>query len=369
MEIIIDQITENNTTLKALRLQAEADKAGHRTGIYPSNPAVGYNYLWGSPSITGDRQDFSIVQEFDFPTAYRFRRQIAGLQHRQTDLEYASRLREVRLMAAQLCIEATGYNIRLVQLGERLLHAEQLARGYRAKFSAGELGQLDLNKAELHLLNIEREQRSLFIERETVLAALTRLNGGVAVDLATDSFPESQLPPDFETWIAGILSAHPALAWFRTGIEISQKQADLGKALSLPRLQTGYMSEEVVGQSFRGVMAGITLPLWEHKNQVRQARLQEAAFAGMEADESLRLVLELRQTYERAKFQLDQLENYTRGMSAASNHSLLKKALEAGEISLLEYLLELGYYYESETHRLELMVALQKTLAVLNQYR
>lgn len=369
VEAILQKIAENNTTLKALRLQADADKRGHITGIYPGNPAVGYNYLWGSPSVIGDRQDFSVVQEFDFPTAYSYRKQIAGLQHRQTDFGYATQLREIRMMAGQLCMEAIGFNIRNARLVERLRNARQLVEGYRLQYSAGEIGQLELNKAELHLLNMEREQRSVVAERETVMAALARLNGGDPVLLPTEQFAETALPTDVEEWLSSVVASHPTLEWLRTGVEISGKQAELGKALSLPRLQTGYMSEQVAGQSFRGITAGITLPLWEHKNQVKQAQLQEAAFAGMEADQAMQLVLELRQLYARALALSENLETYAEGVAGVSNHTMLERALAAGEISLLEYLLELGFYYESETHLIELTVELHKTLAVLNQYR
>lgn len=368
-ENILRQITDNNTTLKALRLQTEADKREQLTGIYPGNPAIGYNYLWGSPSVIGDRQDFSVVQEFDFPTAYSYRKQIAGLQHRQTDFGYANRLRELRQMAGQLCMEAIGYNIRDARLEERLHHARQLVSGYRSKYSAGEIGQLELNKAELHLVNMEREQRSVVAEREMVLAALARLNGGEPVLLQSVQFPELTLPGDVDAWLSHVVSKHPTLEWLRTAVEISSRQADLGKALSLPRLHTGYMSEQVAGQSFRGITAGITLPLWEHKNQVQHARLQEAAYAGMEADEAMQLVLELRQLHARAMVLQENLATYAGGVSGASNHTMLERALLAGEISLLEYLLELGFYYESETHLIELTVELHKTLMVLNQYQ
>ncbi len=369
VEAILQKIAENNTTLKALLLQADADKRGQLTGIYPGNPAVGYNYLWGLPSVIGDRQDFSVVQEFDFPTAYSYRKQIAGLQHRQTDFGYATQLREIRMMAGQLCMEAIGFNIRNARLVERLRNARQLVEGYRLQYSAGEIGQLELNKAELHLLNMEREQRSVVAERETVMAALARLNGGDPVLLPTEQFAETALPADVEEWLSSVVASHPALEWLRTGVEISGKQAELGKALSLPRLQTGYMSEQVAGQSFRGIAAGITLPLWEHKNQVKQAQLQEAAFAGMEADQAMQLVLELRQLHARALALSENLETYAEGVAGVSNHTMLERALAAGEISLLEYLLELGFYYESETHLIELTVELHKTLAVLNQYR
>jgi type II secretory pathway pseudopilin PulG len=46
---VLQQIEENNTSLAALRQQVEAQKLANRTGIYPANPEVEFNCLWGTP--------------------------------------------------------------------------------------------------------------------------------------------------------------------------------------------------------------------------------------------------------------------------------------------------------------------------------
>ena len=65
---VLTTIEENNTTLKALRETAEAQKLGNRTGIYLANPEVGFNYLWGKPGDIGNRTDINVKQTFDIPT-------------------------------------------------------------------------------------------------------------------------------------------------------------------------------------------------------------------------------------------------------------------------------------------------------------
>ena len=49
-------VEQNNTTLKALREQAKAEKIGNKTGLTPSNPEVGFGYLWGSPAGATDNE-------------------------------------------------------------------------------------------------------------------------------------------------------------------------------------------------------------------------------------------------------------------------------------------------------------------------
>jgi hypothetical protein len=65
---VLKAIEDNNTTLKALKETAEAQKLENKTGIYLSGPEIGFNYLWGNPSAIGNRNDLNITQTFDFPT-------------------------------------------------------------------------------------------------------------------------------------------------------------------------------------------------------------------------------------------------------------------------------------------------------------
>jgi len=50
------------------------------------------------------------------------------------------------------------------------------------------------------------------------------------------------------------------------------------------------------------------------------------------------------------------------------NSELLRKALAKGEITLLDYILELSYYYESVNKLLELERDMNISLAELDQY-
>ncbi len=65
IDSILFSIEENNSTLKALREETNAQKLGNKTGIYLSDPDVEFGYLWKSGKI-GNRQDFSIKQTLTF---------------------------------------------------------------------------------------------------------------------------------------------------------------------------------------------------------------------------------------------------------------------------------------------------------------
>ena len=50
---VLDSIEKNNTTLIALRTEAEARKLENRTGITLADPEVGYKHMWEGADETG----------------------------------------------------------------------------------------------------------------------------------------------------------------------------------------------------------------------------------------------------------------------------------------------------------------------------
>ena len=60
--------------------------------------------------------------------------------------------------------------------------------------------------------------------------------------------------------------------------------------------------------------------------------------------------------------------DYRLNLQVYDNTELIKKALDKGEISLIDYILEFSIYYESLNTILELERDLNKTLAELKQY-
>ncbi|MDD4109021.1 MAG: hypothetical protein PHH93_09905, partial [Prolixibacteraceae bacterium] len=104
------------------------------------------------------------------------------------------------------------------------------------------------------------------VERNAKLAELTRLNGGITVEFTEKEFQPVVLLSGFDQWILKAEQQNPMLAWINKEIEISRKQEGLSKAMGLPKLQAGYMSESIVGEQYQGISVGLSIPLWENKN-------------------------------------------------------------------------------------------------------
>ena len=368
VDSVLLEIEKNNTTLVATRKYTDADKIGNKTGIYLKNPEAEFNYLWGNPASTSNRTDFSITQSFDFPTAYSYKSQISNLQNQQSELEYQKQRKSILLQASIICTDLVYVNARISELSKRQANAVQLANSYKSKFESGETGILEFNKAQISLLNIAKDLEAAEIERNSLLTQLASLNGGIFVNFSNSIFPIQTIDPDFDLWYTQAEQGNPVLQWIRQEKDINLKNQQLYTALSLPRFYAGYMSENLVGQQFRGFTVGISIPMFENKNTVKYAKAKIIAVQGFETDARVQFYNEMKALHAKVISLQKSVNDYRKNLLAFSNTELAQKALDMGELSLAEYLFELTVYYDSYDKLLEMERDLNKAVAGLNRY-
>ena len=363
---VLNSIETNNTTLTALRKAAEAQKLENKTDIFLPNPEVGLNYLWSDPSSIGSRTDVSVVQSFDIPTIAGMKKQMANEQNNLVEWQYKANRMNILLEANQYCIDLIYNNALKKELELRMEHAETIADGYKTRLAQGDANILEYNKVQLNLYTIQGEISQIEVERNALLSQLKRMNGGI--DVAFDDFRYnlSPLPENFDEWVAQASQRNPALAYLEQEIEVGKKQVSINKAMGLPTFSAGYMSEKVVGQQYQGVAMGVSIPIWENKNRVKQAKASVIASEALYADNRQQIYSQLQILYDRAAGLKTIAANYRSALVNINNADLLKKALDMGEISLLEYIVEIGLYYNSINLALEAERDYQKAFAELS---
>lgn len=366
IENTLGEIEKNNTIIQALRQNADAEKIANKTGITPSNPEVEFGYLWGSPSSIGSRTDISVTQSFDFPSAYVRKGQIANARNSKVEYEYQSQIREIRLRASEICINLIYYNALQGEYRRRVEHAKSIADSYKKKYEVGNANILDFNKAQMYLLNASKELENNEIERKSLLAELASLNGGNPIEFTDTVFSNSTVDPDFNQWYTQAEQNNPTLAALKQQVEVSQREIQLSRALSLPKFNAGYMSEKVVGEHFQGVTVGLSIPLWESKNTVKYAKAKLSAYRTIENDSKLKYYNHLMMLHQKALGMQVSADDYRSKLSNLSHTTLLQKALDKGEISLVEYLYELSFYYDSYEKLLVMERDLNRVVVEMN---
>ena len=85
-----------------------------------------------------------------------------------------------------------------------------------------------------------------------------------------------------------------------------------------------------------------------------------------QADAKQQFYGNLKVLYDRAAGLKKTAETYRTALRATSNATMLKKALDEGEISLLDYLVEMRLYYDAVNQSLDAERSFQKAYAELS---
>lgn len=344
-------VLENNPTLRAARESYQVDLLRAGTGNTPPNPEVEFAYLFGNPSELGNRIDFSVSQELDFPTTYVHRSRARKIRDSQAELEYLLTRQEVLLLARQLMIEGIYLNSQEILLDKRLAQARTIHEGFQQKVEAGEEGQLALNQSTLHLVTLEGEFEQIRSRARNNQLAIKEVCGGVSLEIT-----ETTLPPFTELIRDSIILAYqqsPDLLLYQQELELKREEQSVILGQNFPKLSAGYYSESVLDLKFKGFQVGITVPLWENNNTIKNAK-SEVVFA--EADVQ-RYTFQLEKEVEQMLNQLDNLELRVKNLEAAletgNTLELLALSLDNGEISLTEYFYASDFHFRNQLLLLE----------------
>lgn len=358
---VLKIVEEHNPTLKALREQAEADKLGNRKGISLPDPEIEGGRLWGRPAEIGNRVDFSISQGIDLATLSGARLRAAKRRNELVELGFLTQRTAILLQAKQLYIERTYGGKLFRQQANRCEESRELLKIYERKLQAGEVSQMEVNRIAL-ACSTDEVQMSQVAQLDMVAhldlsAMFGQMHDRVIWIHDSSPYPADSLPNDapdiFEPWLESAVERTPAMIQARREAEVGAKEVGLARAEGLPQLKVGYMQERTPGQRYGGVTAGLSIPLWSNRNNVRAARAAASAAATRQVDAQLQIREQLRKMHYQASMREFALDNAQQALKNADNTALMRRALDAGEISLTDYLLDRQQYYDLQDKALE----------------
>lgn len=369
IEDILVEIEKNNKTLQANAQNTEAQKLAFKSSNPLYNPNMEYDFMYGFPLNAGNQTDFLVNQAFDFPTSYGKRKQLAEGRISQSDLQYNAGRQEVLLEAQQTCLELVYRNKLQIQLQERKAYTDGLLESFEKKLGTGEGNILDVNKAKLQLIEINKDYQLNLSQINQLTQKLTGLNGGNDIIFLSTQYPTIDSIGDFEELYAEIQSKDPTLKFFEMDISSAQKQVELSKALALPKLEAGYRHQAILGQRFNGFHLGTSIPLWENKYKVKQSEAELSTSSLKVLQYQNDKYASSRQLFEKYEKLSLTLNEYKTVLSALNSKEYLDKALAVGHISTIEYFLESNYYYMAYNNYLQTEFEYYVTVAEILKFR
>lgn len=357
---ILRQVDENNLTLKALQQQLEAGADANLAEAKLEGPEVEFGYLFGEDGRR--RHDFGVSQSFDFGALTGARKQLALGQNELLALEYRASRRDILTQARKLVYQIINRNALIAEYTRRADNARAVEHAYRSGYEKGEFSVIDYRKAAVGLAEAEGTLRLCEVERDGLLAELKNLNGGNGIEITACEQETVLLPGSFGQWLEQASGKSSALEYVRTATGNSEKQLSLSRSEAFPSLSVGYKSEVVPGEGFRGVSVGVSIPLWSAGKKISSAKKQLEAARLAEQDALVQFRTNAESLYEKAAGLAESAAGYALLTDSDEGLRDLQKALDSGQMSLLDYMNEISYFYNSR--ELALQTQLEYLLAV-----
>ena len=343
IDAVLQQIEANNKELQANSHLISSQKLENKTNNNLPDPTLSYAHLWDSKNSDETVGEMVISQSFDFPTLYATRGKMNRLKTNALDAQATAFRQQILLQAKEVCLD-----IIMLQRQQALLDARRIQTALNNKLK------------ELLVLNGNQPLTPGRPRPDTTPDAQT---------LGLTEYPAVPLPADFHPLADELLASDPTLQSLQGESSAARKQISASKQGWLPKLELGYRRNTESGHPLNGVVVGFSFPLFENRNKVKIAKTQALNIDYQKENAALQASSALWQLYEEAKNLHASMEEYERTFHQQQDLSLLKQALMGGQISMIEYFVEISVVYQSKTNLLQLENQYQKAMAQIYKSR
>jgi len=346
LQTVIDSIAANNLQIKASLENRDAEIAFTRTGLNPVDPQVEYGYFPGNNDVIGNKSTLSVSQSFYFPTVYSRKKDGAKLSGEKSGELHRFNTRNILIEAASQYLELVYLDKYAAELRKRAADAENVKVLFEKRLQSGDANQMEINKVRIEAARWANQLRLNEARRTEKIQILAAMNGGRAFEFANPEYPIWKLLP-VDSILANAIQNDPILKALGYEQQIAGNNVKLQQSLWLPQFKAGYGQETIVDGSYRGVQAGISIPLWQNKNTVKYAESQQQATESSAFAYSQQLKSNIAAKYQVAVSLKNNFDGYQKIAESIQSQDLLKKSLNSGNISVLEYYRELSSWYET----------------------
>ena len=364
----LNTIEKNNLELQAEKKYVESKSLEYKAANLPEGPEISYGYFPNNSTVPGTKEVFEISQSFQMPGYYTNFSAYSKFMISAEELNYKVSRQKILAESKKLLIDYVFLMKRLAIAENRLKFASNFFNASLVRMELGDINSLEVNKAKLHLMKVQKEEKEIRSELIKIKEKLKQLNGGEELNIDIEDYPAEGIA-SLDSVLFEKMESDSELLLSQKQYEASQKQLKVVKNLQLPSFSLGYGTETVADEQFKGVMVGVSIPLWSSKKNIQNAKLNTEYHDLNKGSIAKAKIAETRILYYQAGSLKESLESYEKVLSSVNNEALLKQSLESGEISIIDFFTEMFYYYEIYDDYLMLERDYYQSLNELYKYR
>lgn len=367
---VLSLIEVNNKELQANEQLVNMQKLENKADNNLSDPSLSYSHLWGEKNSGETIGELVVSQSFDFPTLYAARGKMNRLKEGAINAQSTAFRQQMLLQAKEICLDIIMLQQQQTLLDQRLKQAEELSIYYKKRLEEGDANILESNKINLELLNVRTEARTNSTNLHNKWQELTALNSNQPLQFSVLSeYPLCPLPTNYEQLRQEVVAADANLQSLNSESDAAHKQISVSKQGWLPKLELGYRRNTESGTPFNGIVAGFSFPIFENRNKVKIAKAQAMNVDFRKENSILQAESALAQLYHEASSLHTSMQEYREAFASQQDLALLKQALTGGQISVIEYFVEVTIIYQSKQNLIQLENQYQKVMAQIYKGR
>lgn len=364
---ILHEIAANNPILASSVAQNEAEVNTLKSENNLPDPAIDFEHKWGKE---GRKWGVGVSQSIEWPGVYSTRNEAIKSASQAIEFlnkaNYLDKLVEVKL----LLIDIINVRKQLALVNQLDAQMNSLTLKYQHGLKHGEVTKLDINKLKIEKIAISREIKSLNNQLEMLKASLINENGGNDISLIISSlnnYPNEIILPE-EKYEELLREFDPQIAQYRSMAKTYELNAKVIKMSKHPGFSLGYKLENELGNYFNGFSIGISVPVFSQKHKSDAISASQKALTLQNKAFEIERLAQLKAQRSNAIALYQEMEEYRPTLECHDNLTLLKKALDGGQISLITYIQEVNFFLEAQQNYLNVEYRYFQILATLNKY-
>lgn len=343
-EPIVAEVLANNPALAAERAEQRAATLQRVADNRLQATEIGFTYEWPSKSAYDIKRELTVGQSFDWPGVYGARRKAAQRADAAINAKIAASERSLRLNTTILLCKIVDANLRCDMLRTIVSNLDSLHEAMHIMLENRQITELDHRKVALEEVAMKQQLAEAESARATALAELATINGNSLPAYSSElrEYPTNKLLP-LEHYIN---NETPDITALREESATMLLDAKTEKMALYPGFSIGYVLEHEGASYHHGFSIGLTLPSYSAKPRAEAARWQAKALE-LQAEQALNDRRAIISADHNAATHIEKLLGEYTYAFGKDYPALLKRALNAGQLTYIEYFSELNFYLDA----------------------